>query len=194
MDRRGDERAAADAGQPAQCQHHRRMLDEPLLERGRDDRAGTIVRRGPLGGIDDRARRHRPRWKPTAEIRSRQPRTVDDDVVRQASWSKPRWDVNVHATRLIPVKAERGESGSAGKGCRSAVPRREGTHPRPLAGSQSGVVRNIDAAMRERPAAGGDPMSKTRHRHESQRLPPADHAVLPEQHPVEVVGVIRGHR
>jgi hypothetical protein len=47
--------------------------------------------------------------------------------------------------------------------------------------------------MWHRPPAGRYLMAEARHRHESNRLPPADHTVLSEQKPVEIVGVIGGH-
>jgi hypothetical protein len=193
-DRRGNQAAAPQARDPGDCREHAVTMHEALLERGCDYGTSAIAALGPPSRIDHRASRGCPRLVSTEQVDAGEPsRAMSADVMRQARWAHVVRHVYVNLARLVATEPECGERGQSGDRRGASGAGSERGDPDPFAMSDRPVVCDEDSAMTTCPPSRIDEVTKPRLGHETQRLTPADHAVLVEQQPCKVVGIVTGY-
>ncbi|OHV20347.1 hypothetical protein BBK14_28225 [Parafrankia soli] len=152
----GDQGAAADRAAACQRPAHRLDGDEALQEGVADHGTGAVAPAAPLGHVDHRAGRRRPRWQPgTVDVRRSQACGAAEDDARHGRAAAPGRDQHRHD--LVTVADEAVEGGGRGPAEHRVRPAGEQRRPGLLHQRRRGGGGDEDATRGLPPGAVGDP-------------------------------------
>lgn len=187
-DRSHDQRPPVRVGHPRQHRLDVDQADQPLLERGRDDRDGRLFGGRPLRGVDDRPRGHRAR-RATARVPvvdGQMAGVVDPRTGRQVAVAPDGWDEHVDRAAPGTLETKNGQRRLARDQGEASPTDREQRDPSALLGRDRAGVGHVDRPVGQLPPPRLQPVPDRLGRQEAHSLPPRDDTGLPEEEELQV--------